>query len=113
MSNILNAIHVSTAGLGPLILQFGVVGLLAVGLLAAAWFSPVFKQAFFGAAVVTIGALFFMVWGVHSEAARCKKQEVVREKAIDTAVGNAVTHANSKRVRNGAKVYDKWDSNQY
>lgn len=67
-------IHIATAGLWPLVWKFGIGGAFIIGLLAAAWFSPVWKTHFlWGAALVGAIIVTFSI-GVKDGSARVKAQ---------------------------------------
>ena len=81
------ALHMATAGLGALVLAYGLVTVGIIGLLAAAYFSPILKKDFlYAAACLFISASVFTV-GVHDEKVRCIAQNKV-------AVANAVAAGN-------------------
>jgi hypothetical protein len=88
-----DAIQIGTAGLLPLILQFGISGSLIAGLLAAAYFSPVFKKDFIWAAAVVAAFSIAIAVGVSLGEKRVQAQ-------WDAA--SAVTLENAKKARAGA-----------
>lgn len=57
-------IQLMFTGLWPLIWHFSIGTLLAAGLFAAAWFSPVFKKTLLGAAVAVVFFMAGMAYGV-------------------------------------------------
>lgn len=72
-----------------LLAWFGLGGVSIAGLLAAAYFSPVFKKYFlFGAGVVAV-VLFVYGKGVHDEKV---KRDAAEKATVDT-VGRAVNDA--------------------
>lgn len=73
----------------PFIEHAGGGGALIVGLLAAAYFSPVFKKEFVYAALVVAVALFIYGVGVRDANNACR----VREAAVTTKVDKAVSDA--------------------
>lgn len=73
----------------PFIQHAGGASALIVGLLAAAWFSPVFKKDFIYGAVVVAVLLFAYGVGVHDEHAKWD----AREKAVTQSVHDAVIKA--------------------
>jgi hypothetical protein len=93
-------------GLWPLIWhQFAGYGLI-VGLLAAAYFSPVFKKDFVYAAIIVGVTLFVYQYGVHDEAKRVAVQEQVVNKKVDQAVQTS----KSAKVRHAK---DPWNNKKY
>lgn len=90
-------------GLWPLIWhQAAGYGFIAV-LLAAAYFSPIFKKDFVYAAIIVGVALFVYQYGVHDEAKRVDAQEQVVNKKVD----NAVQTSKSAKVRHAK---DPWNN---
>lgn len=75
----------------PLISHAGSGGLLIAGLLAAAYFSPVFKKEFVYAAGAIAIALFVYGVGVHDEKVKRDAREQQVQTDVDTAVKDAVT----------------------
>lgn len=84
-------------GVWPLIAHAGSGGLLIAGLLAAAWFSPVFKKEFVYAAVVVAVALTVYGVGVHDEKVRRDAQEQRVQTNVDNAVRDAITSKQKDR----------------
>lgn len=83
------------AEIWPFVKHAGGASALIGVLLAAAWFSPVFKKDFiYGAIVVAVG-LFIYGIGVHDEHAKWN----LREQAIIKQVRDAVKYA----IENGTK----------
>ncbi len=67
-------LQIATAGLWPLVWKFGLGGAIIVGLLAAAWFSPIWKTHFlWGAALVGAIMITFSI-GVKDGSARVQAQ---------------------------------------
>jgi hypothetical protein len=62
--------------------QLGIAGVLVVGLLAAAWFSPVFKRWFIGAAGFVLAAATIYAKGAADQARREKEK---RDAAVKKA----------------------------
>lgn len=77
------------SGVWPFIAHAGTGGILIAGLLAAAYFSPVFKTDFLWAAGVVAVLMFAYGVGVHDESNRRDE----REKALVTTVHDAVKRA--------------------
>lgn len=76
-------------GSASLLVHYGLGGLGVAGLLAAAYFSPVFKKDFvYGAIVVAVGMAVYSV-GVHDE----KLKRDAQQKAVQDGVTNAVKDA--------------------
>lgn len=75
----------------PLISHAGSGGLLITGLLAAAYFSPVFKKEFVYGAVVVAIALFVYGVGVHDEKVKRDARDQQVQTDVDIAVKDAVT----------------------
>lgn len=78
-------------GVWPLIAHAGSGGLLIAGLLAAAWFSPVFKKELVYGAIVVAVALFVFGVGVHDEKVKRDAQEQRVQVNVDGAVKDALT----------------------
>lgn len=96
------ALKLATAGLGAMVLHIGIGGAVIVGLLAAAWFSPIFKKELVWAAAVVAVFLFAEGIGIHDEAGRCKAKVVVIEKQVDKIVHDSVSPSKKKQR-------DPWD----
>lgn len=62
------------SGIMPLIAAYGIGGVAVVVLLAAAWFSPVFKQQFLWGAVVIAALMFVFSIGVMKGEKRVQAQ---------------------------------------
>lgn len=75
----------------PLVAHAGSGGVLIAGLLAAAWFSPVFKKELVYAAVVVGVALFVYGVGVHDEKVRRDAIDHAVQVKVDKAVKDAQT----------------------
>lgn len=131
-----HVLHMATAGIGNLVLAYGLVTVGIVGLLAAAWFSPILKKDFlYAAACLFISASVFTV-GVHDEKIRCDaqnkaavddvvaagasardeavaevKREMAQEKlrAATPVQGSRLpwVHAPARRVRNNRDIYNR------
>lgn len=86
-------------GVWPLVAHAGAGGVLIAGLLAAAYFSPVFKKELVYAAIVVAVALFVYGVGVHDE----KTKRDAEQQVINTKVDKAVTDAKSSTSK------DKYD----
>lgn len=83
-------LQIATAGLWPLVWKFGIGGAVIVGLLAAAWFSPIWKTHFlWGAALVGAIMITFTI-GVKDGSARVKAQ-------WDAAVAASITQSKTAR----------------
>ena len=81
------------AGIWPLLWHFGLGGVLVIGLLAAAYFSPVFKKDFLWAAALVVVIIISTAIGVTLGERRIQAQ-------WDQASANAVE--NAKEARTGA-----------
>lgn len=87
------------AGIWPLLWHFGLGGILVLGCLAAAYFSPVFKKDFLWAAVVITVIIISTAIGVTIGERRINAQwEVARANAVE--VGNK---ARASAVRSVAR----------
>lgn len=75
----------------PFVQHAGGGGALIVGLLAAAYFSPVFKKELVYAAIVVGVALFIYGVGVHDADRACKLREASVTTKVDKAVSDAKT----------------------
>src|SRR5512144_2245554 len=65
--------------------QLSLAGILVVGLLAAAWFSPVFKRWFIGAAGLVLAAASIYAKGAADAARRAKeRQDKAEREAIES-----------------------------
>jgi Ni/Fe-hydrogenase subunit HybB-like protein len=73
----------------PFLEHAGTAGLLVLGLLAAAWFSPVFKKDFvYAAIVVGVGLIVYDI-GVHDEHTKRNIDQAIIEKKVQTVVEDA------------------------
>ena len=102
----ISAIELSLAGLWPTLWHFGLGSSLVIGLMAAAYFSPVFKKDFFYAALI-VGA--FMVAediGIHD----ANKITTAKEKIVTTQVDKAVKKSETPKARHAK---DPWDRKEY
>lgn len=84
------------AGLWALVWHFGVAGLLIVGFLAAAWFSPIFKKDFIWAAVVVAAFSVAVAIGVNLGEKRVRAQ-------WDASLAAAISQG--KKARSDAERY--------
>lgn len=75
----------------PLVAHTGAAGGLIAGLLAAAYFSPVFKKEFVYAAIIIAVGLFVYGIGVHDEKVKRDKQEQLFSQGVHKAVERAKT----------------------
>lgn len=78
-------------GLWPLIRDQGTGALLFLGLLAAAYFSPVFKKDLFYASLVVAAWMIAEDIGIHDERLRVQAQEQVINKKVDDVVRQSTT----------------------
>lgn len=100
-------IHIATAGLWPLVWKFGIGGVIIIGLLAAAWFSPVWKAHFlWGAALVGAIMVAFSI-GVKDGSARVKAQwdaasaaSVAKSKKVRANADSSISDATPDELRN-------------
>lgn len=76
--------------MSALVWHFGLAGTGMAALLAAAWFSPVFKKEFIYAALVVGLVTFVYARGVHDEKVRRDQQEQALIQNVRTAVRNAI-----------------------
>lgn len=77
------------AGVWPLVSHVTEGTLVIAGLLAAAWFSPVFKKEFLYSAIAVALCLFVYAIGVHDEKVKRDAAEARTHQAIDDAVDKA------------------------
>lgn len=84
-------------GVWPLISHAGSGGLLIAGLLAAAYFSPVFKKEFVYGAIGVAVALFVYGVGVHDEKVKRDAAEQRVQTSVDNAVKDAITSQKKDR----------------
>lgn len=75
-----------------LIWHFGLSGGLVAGLLAAAYFSPVFKKDLVYGAIVVAVAMGVYALGVHDEKANRDAQQLREQAKIEQAVKDALAH---------------------
>lgn len=96
------------AGIWPLLWHFGLGGVLVIGCLAAAYFSPVFKKDFLWAAALIVVIIISTAIGVTLGERRIKSQ-------WDQATANAVQNAQEARagaVRDVARKPNHWLPNK-
>lgn len=92
------------AGLWPLISSYGLGGLIIIALLAAAWFSPVWKKEFLWAAsAIAIGMAIFSAGVVKGERRVHAQWEAARENSVK--VGK---EARSSAERSVARKPSRW-----
>ena len=73
------------AGLWALLWHFGILGVLAIGCFAAAYFSPVFKKDFLWAGVVFIAIIVTLATGVSLGERRIQAQwDQAKANALET-----------------------------
>ncbi len=96
------------AGLWALAWHFGLGGILVIGCLAAAWFSPIFKKDFLWAAAVIAAIMVSTAIGVNLGEKRIQAQwDVARANSL--AVGKK---ARADGVRDAARKPSRWLSNK-
>ncbi len=83
-------------GLAPLIWHFGVAGVLVAALLAAAYFSPVFKSTFLWLALAVGIAIGGYATGVENENARIYAQQ--RAAVQHEAAGGRKARADAEKA---------------
>jgi hypothetical protein len=104
----MNFISVAVAGLWPLVWHFGIAGLLVVGFLAAAYFSPVFKKDFIWAAAVVAVFAVAVALGVHLGEKRVHAQwDAARAAAFENG-----KQARADAVRDVARKPSRWLPNK-
>ncbi|MBO4228003.1 hypothetical protein [Bradyrhizobium neotropicale] len=97
-------LHIAIAGIWPLIGYFGAGGTLLVGLLAAAWFSPVFKKEFLWAAGVVGAFMIAFTMGVVTGEKHVRAQwDAANAVAIDKA-----NKAQADAVRTVRRKPSRW-----
>lgn len=97
-------VWVSMAGIWPLIGYFSAGGGLLIGLLAAAWFSPVFKKEFVWAAAVVAAFMVAFTAGVVNGEKRIRAQwDQARSNTIDNA-----KKARAGAIRDVARKPSRW-----
>jgi asparagine N-glycosylation enzyme membrane subunit Stt3 len=88
------------AGLWALIWHFGAAGALAIGCLAAAYFSPVFKKHFLWAAVCIVAVMVSTAIGVNLGEKRIQAQwDVAKQNSL-----NVGKKARADGVRDAART---------
>lgn len=102
------------SGLVPLIAAYGLGGIAVVVLLAAAWFSPVFKQQFLWGAVVIAALMFVFSIGVIKGEKRVQAEwdsaKLISEGRAKKARADAerdVARKPSKWLPNHRDTYDR------
>jgi hypothetical protein len=97
----MSAIYIALAGIMPLIAYFGAGSVLVLGLLAAAWFSPVFKKEFLWSAMVVGAFMAAFTLGVMNGEQRVRAQwETANKIGVEEAkksYQDAVRTVRSKR----------------
>jgi hypothetical protein len=92
------------AGLWALVWHFGIGGVLALGCLAAAYFSPVFKKEFLWAAALIVAVMVAVGIGVHLGEQRINAQWAqARANAVDNG-----KKARAGAVRDVARKPSRW-----
>lgn len=81
--------HLFFAGLWPLVAHFGLGVVLIAGLVAAAVFSPVFKNGFIWLASIVAVTLVAYTVGVHDADKRVRAQAAVYSQQVAEAVAKA------------------------
>lgn len=106
-----------TYGLWPILAKYGIVTLAIIGLLAWAWFMPVFKKtALWLASLLFITSIAYTV-GVKDEHNRCEAQlnasiqaETVSGKKARSKAVNTIKRDTPDRVRNDPYNRDTYGS---
>jgi hypothetical protein len=88
----MSAIYIALAGIMPLIAYFGAGSVLVLGLLAAAWFSPVFKKEFLWSAMVVGAFMAAFTW------------EFTTVNNVSAPNGKPQTRSGSKRPRSHIRM---------
>ena len=87
------AIQNALAGMSTLLWHQLLGGGLFVGFLVLAWFVPLFRKYFIGAALIVLAAVIFEDIGIHDEQKHVAAQEKADNKKVDTAVAKAKSPA--------------------
>ena len=96
------------AGLWPLVWHFGLGGVLVLGCLAAAYFSPIGKKHFLWAACVIVAIMVSTGVGVHLGEQRIQAQwDVAKANSI-----NVGKKARADAVRDVARKPSRWMPNK-
>jgi len=104
--------HMATAGIGLLVLAYGITAVCFVGLLAAAYFSPILKKDFLYAALCLVISTTVFTVGVHDESVRCIAQNKAAvadalkgsDDARDAAVAEVKQQMAEEKLRAAAPV---------
>jgi hypothetical protein len=110
----MSTIYIALAGIMPLMAYFGAGSALVVGLLAAAWFSPVLKKEFLWAGLVVAAFMAAFTIGVYNGEQRVRaqwnaaEQETIKkaEKARKSAE-RSVARKPSRWLPNHRDAYDR------
>ncbi len=103
---ILDLIKDYLSGASSLILHQGIGAVLFVGCLAGAYFVPLLRKYFIGAALIILAAVAFEDIGIH-DADKLTKE---KEKIVNTQVDHAVAHSKTLKAR---KAKDPWNNKNY
>jgi hypothetical protein len=98
----MTALHWVFAGLWAEVWKWGIGIGLVILLLAAAYFSPLYKKYFLFAAVAVVIVLVAYTKGVSDENKRCVAQQVV----VKQHVTAAVNYAKSKKALHARDPYN-------
>ena len=99
-------INEAFAGAWSLIFHWGAGVALIIGLLALAYFSPLYKKAFLLSAGVVALCLVAYGVGIADEASRAEAKQKIIIQYVDRVVANTKTPRARKRP-------DKWDNRKY
>jgi hypothetical protein len=94
------------SGASSLIIHQGIGAVLFTACLAGAYFVPLLRKYFIGAAFIVLAAVIFEDIGIH-DADKLTKE---KEKIVNTQVDHAVAHSKTAKAR---KAKDPWDRKEY
>lgn len=97
-------LNIATAGIGPLVVAYGISTALIIGCLVAAYFSPILKKDFIWAAVVLAAINITFTVGVHQGEKRVQAQW----DAARTVTTNKTKAARAGAVRDVARKPSRW-----
>jgi hypothetical protein len=98
------------AGAWSLIWHWGAGVAIIILCLAAAYFSPLYKKYFLGAAAVVALCLAAYGTGIADQEARCKAELILGTKHINQVVTKAIKSTKTKKAKARA---DKWNNKDF
>jgi cobalamin biosynthesis protein CobD/CbiB len=104
----MSTIYIALAGIMPLMAYFGAGSVLVLAMLAAAWFSPVFKKEFLWAGLVVAAFMTAFTIGVYQGEQRVRAQWNAAEQ--ETIKG--ANEARKSAERSVARKPSRWMPNR-